>query len=231
MTTQTRNFSDSEKGPASPVYVRPIEPGLPVPGSSSGSANMRKSRADLILLFGVLSLFLCGPLGVIAFIMGTADLKKIRAGLLSPDKKNEIKIGMGLGIVGTLVSVVVFTYVWYAVPSHIFQPSEIGSTSPLSGDHVVFAGEWEGNRGTVIVIHADGTGDFKSRHTSVRGGRVKISKDTLSIGLLGVYKTWHITRWPHLDEGRWQMDLDGETFTRKVLGQLVWMTQSSLRHW
>ena len=182
---------------------------------------MRKSRADLILLFGVLSLFLCGPLGVIAFIMGAVELKKIRAGLIPPKKKSEIKIGMGLGLVGTVTSVLVFGYLWYALPTHILELGDVRSGGPLTEDQVVFAGEWHGNRGTVIVIRADGTGDFKSRNSSVNGGRVRIDKETLSIGFFGLHKTWRITGRPHFEDGRWRMDLDDETFTRKGAGQLV----------
>jgi hypothetical protein len=225
MTAQNWNFSDQDKGPPSPIPARPIEPGLPVEGPMSGPSRMEKGRAGLVLLFGVLSLFLCGPLGVIAFIMGAAELRKIRAGLISLKKKGEIMIGMGLGLVGILTSVVVFTYLWYALPTRLPQIGDLGPSGPLSADQVVFAGEWDGNRGTVIVIRIDGTGDFKARNSTVTGGRVKIEKDTLSIGLFGIYKTWRITRRPYYEDGKWRMDLDGETFTRKASGSLVLFPQ------
>jgi len=50
---------------------------------------------------------------------------------------------------------------------------------------------------------------------------VHIHDSVLSIGLLGLYKTWHIKRTPYLENGVWKMLLDGETFSREAEGLLV----------
>jgi len=195
----------------------------PSRGGKTGQADA--SRADLVLLFGILSLFLCGPLGIIAWIMGSSDLHKIRSGILPRVKVGSLKVGRALGIVGTALFAValvlgVIVVKQYAnwgprVIDGFFHPDHL----PLA--HIAFAGEWYGTRGTVITIRPDGSGDFRSRHTSVTGGRVNISDDSLSIGLLGLAKTWRIDKRPYVKDGMWIMKLDGEEFARKAEGLLV----------
>jgi hypothetical protein len=85
----------------------------------------------------------------------------------------------------------------------------------------MYTGEWRGNKGTFIRIRSDGSGDFRSSHTTVTGGIVRIDEATLSIGILGFSKTWHIDSQPHLGEGIWTMELDGEVFARKEEGLMV----------
>ncbi|MBI4965171.1 MAG: hypothetical protein HY913_17990 [Desulfomonile tiedjei] len=196
----------------------PVEPGSdlsrklvtggPTPPEDGG-------RASLVLFLGLLSLFMCGPLGIIAWIMANADLKKIRAGALSPRQAGTLKIGRALGIIGTIVFVIsIFVF------AHLLQRGITGlggwtETSPLLPNQIVFVGEWVGKKGTVIRIRPDGKGDFRSSHSSMTGGQVRIDKDDLSIGLMGISKSWHIDAPPHLTNGSWEMSLDGEIFIRK----------------
>jgi hypothetical protein len=91
----------------------------------------------------------------------------------------------------------------------------------MPSDQIVFAGDWFGERGTVIKIRPDGTADFRSRHSSVLGGKIKIQGDELTIGIPGFASTWRIEKRPHLEDGHWVMKLDGENFMRKVEGHLV----------
>ncbi len=61
-----------------------------------------QGRGTLILVLGILSLFLLGPiLGIPAWIMGSGDLKKIREGRIPISEKGQTKAGMILGIIGT----------------------------------------------------------------------------------------------------------------------------------
>ncbi len=99
----------------------------------------------------------------------------------------------------------------------------------LKPDEFVFAGEWYGERGTYIRIHLDGTGDFISGHSRVRGGRVRISGKSLSIGLLGMSKNWRIDRRPHMENGYWTMRLEGELFKRKGDDFTVKLRQPNVR--
>lgn len=68
-------------------------------------------RGTLILVLGILSITLLGPLGGIpAWIMGRKDLKKIKLGIISESEKTTTKTGMILGIIGTflLLGMVIF---------------------------------------------------------------------------------------------------------------------------
>jgi hypothetical protein len=57
----------------------------------------------MILVLGILSLVCCNLLGPVAWIMGKGDLAKIRAGEISQEAEGMTKIGMILGIVGTVL--------------------------------------------------------------------------------------------------------------------------------
>lgn len=203
-------------------HPEPIEPGRSSGMLSEASTGAReRSRADLILVLGILSLFLCGPLGVIAWVMGGSELKKIRNGRVSGEKIGRVRLGRTLGFIGTLLFMASLALVIYLLPSRIPEPRLFFSSGPLSADQMVFAGEWTGNKGSMIRIHPDGRGDFKTRSASVQGGRVIIGADSLSIGIMGMYKTWHVQRAPYLRNGTWVMNLDGEIFVRKETGLLV----------
>jgi hypothetical protein len=62
-------------------------------------------RGGLILAFGICSV-LVAPLifGPIAWVMGSQDLKEIRAGRMDPDGEGNTQVGRTLGMVMTLLS-------------------------------------------------------------------------------------------------------------------------------
>jgi hypothetical protein len=66
---------------------------------------MKPHRATLILVFGILSLVVCAPLGIFAWIMGNADLKEMAAGQMDPSGRETTNIGKILGIIGTVLLV------------------------------------------------------------------------------------------------------------------------------
>jgi hypothetical protein len=203
---------------------RPIEPGgsTAKPVSHAGPQQPEKNHATLVLVLGVLSfLFVCGPLGVAAWALGASDLKKIRNGEMSSEKIGVLKFGRTLGILATvsfLISIAFAAFLWHRGVTTF---EDIVKPEPLPPKEIVFAGEWLGESGTVIKIRPDGTADFRSRHSSVIGGRAKIQGDTLTIGILGFASHWHIDSRPHLDDGHWIMKLDGELFMRRAEGHLV----------
>ena len=41
---------------------------------TTGAVGLERGRGDLILMLGILSLFLCGPLGIVAWVMANSDL-------------------------------------------------------------------------------------------------------------------------------------------------------------
>lgn len=67
---------------------------------------MKPHRATLVLVFGVLSLIFCAPLGIAAWIMGNADLKEMAAGTMDPSGKDMTNIGRILGMIGSILLII-----------------------------------------------------------------------------------------------------------------------------
>lgn len=63
-------------------------------------------RGVLIIVLGVLSLVVCAPLGVAAWIMGQGDLKKMKMGLIDPEGKGLTMAGMICGIISSVLLIV-----------------------------------------------------------------------------------------------------------------------------
>jgi hypothetical protein len=75
--------------------------------------DLEPHRGTLILALGILSLALVAvlpclgiPLGIAAWVMGRADLKKIRQGLMDPTGESSTNAGRICGQIGTIVSLV-----------------------------------------------------------------------------------------------------------------------------
>jgi hypothetical protein len=62
---------------------------------------MKPHRGTLILVLGILSLVLCAPLGIVAWIMGSTDLKQMDAGAMEPSGRPLTSAGRICGIIGT----------------------------------------------------------------------------------------------------------------------------------
>jgi hypothetical protein len=67
---------------------------------------MKPHRATLILVLGILSIVFCAFLGIVAWVMGNADLKEMAAGTMDPSGKDMTNIGRILGIVGTVFLII-----------------------------------------------------------------------------------------------------------------------------
>ena len=63
-------------------------------------------RGTLILVLGILSLVAIQILGPVAWILGNADLKEMRAGRMDPSGESQTNIGRVLGMIATLLMVV-----------------------------------------------------------------------------------------------------------------------------
>ena len=66
---------------------------------------MQPHRGTMILVFGILGLVVCAPFGIVAWVMGNADLKAMDAGIMDPEGRGTTQAGKILGIVATLVTV------------------------------------------------------------------------------------------------------------------------------
>jgi hypothetical protein len=62
---------------------------------------MKPHHGGLILVFGILSLVICAPLGIVAWIMGSGDLKQIDAGTMDPSGRSLTSAGRICGIIAT----------------------------------------------------------------------------------------------------------------------------------
>lgn len=73
----------------------------PVYGSPSG---IRPHRGAMILVFGILGFF-CFIFGIVAWVMGNADMSEIRAGRMDPSGEGLTNAGRILGIIVTLLNI------------------------------------------------------------------------------------------------------------------------------
>lgn len=81
------------------------------PGPISGGAQPH--RGVLILVLGIVALVIgCGPLGIVAWIMGNGDLKRIKAGQLDPEGRGLTLGGMICGIISTVLFALGLLYIF-----------------------------------------------------------------------------------------------------------------------
>jgi hypothetical protein len=64
---------------------------------------LKSHRAGLILTLGLLGLFICGPLCLAAWVMGSGDLHEMDAGLMDPSGRSSTSAGRNIGILGTVL--------------------------------------------------------------------------------------------------------------------------------
>ena len=67
---------------------------------------MKPHRGTLILVLGILSLVVCAPLGIAAWIMGSGDLKQMDAGTMDPSGRSNTQAGKICGIIGTILLII-----------------------------------------------------------------------------------------------------------------------------
>jgi len=64
---------------------------------------MKPNRATLILVLGILSLVICAPLGIAAWVMGNKDLREMDAGVMDPSGRSLTNGGRICGIIGIVL--------------------------------------------------------------------------------------------------------------------------------
>ena len=82
----------------------------PNPYSSPRTAGpmvraVRPHRGGMILMFGVLGFACCQIFSIVAWVMGHADLKEIKAGRMDPEGRGLTQAGMIIGIIGTVLMI------------------------------------------------------------------------------------------------------------------------------
>jgi hypothetical protein len=66
---------------------------------------MKPHRATLILVIGILSLVVCWPLGIAAWIMGKNDLAEMDAGSMDPGGRSLTAAGRICGMIAVALAV------------------------------------------------------------------------------------------------------------------------------
>jgi predicted Zn finger-like uncharacterized protein len=87
-------------------------------GRGGDGGRMQPHRGQMIMILGILSLVVAGPiLGPIAWIMGNNDLKEMRAGRMDPEGEGNTKVGKVCGMIATILSItaVVVCCLFYAL--------------------------------------------------------------------------------------------------------------------
>lgn len=67
------------------------------------SSDLAPHRGPLILTLGILSLIVCQPLGLAAWMMGNQDLQQIRSGRMDPQGESLTQAGQIMGIIGSVL--------------------------------------------------------------------------------------------------------------------------------
>lgn len=70
------------------------------------NTHLRPHRGGLILALGVLGVVTCQLLGIMAWIMGSDDLKEIRAGRMDPSGEGLTQAGTVLGMISALLAAI-----------------------------------------------------------------------------------------------------------------------------
>jgi hypothetical protein len=69
-------------------------------------ADSEPHRGTMILVFGILSIVICGLFGPVAWVMGNTDLAEMRSGRMDPEGEGLTNAGRICGIIGTILLVV-----------------------------------------------------------------------------------------------------------------------------
>ncbi|MCC6909900.1 MAG: hypothetical protein IT430_18345 [Phycisphaerales bacterium] len=83
------------------------------PGGYQGG-HMKPHRGVLILVFGILSFFICVLFGVASWVMGNGDLREMDAGLMDPSGRGLTQAGRILGMVSVGLTILVIV-VWVLI--------------------------------------------------------------------------------------------------------------------
>jgi hypothetical protein len=67
---------------------------------------MKPHRGTLILILGILGITFCAPLGIAAWIMGSADIKEMDSGTMDASGRSLTHAGKICGIIGTIVTII-----------------------------------------------------------------------------------------------------------------------------
>ena len=83
------------------------QPQAPVPQqpmSLQSQVVMKSHRGGAVLALGIIGIVVCFVTGIIAWVMGSNDLREMKEGLMDPEGEGLTRAGMICGIVGTVIA-------------------------------------------------------------------------------------------------------------------------------
>ena len=87
-------------------------------------------------------------------------------------------------------------------------------SSPVSEAAEVYVGHWESESGDYVTILPEGKGNLKKGLLCMRGARVNIGTDSITMGIWGKKETLRIESQPQDREEYWAMTLSGVEYKR-----------------
>ncbi len=76
------------------------------PAAPPSPGGLRPHRGVLILVLGILGIVLCFICGIVAWVMGNADLREMDAGTMDPEGRQLTQVGKILGMIGVGLTVI-----------------------------------------------------------------------------------------------------------------------------
>jgi hypothetical protein len=77
-----------------------------IPPQPPSMGMMQPHRGVMILVFGILGLILCVIFGIVAWVMGSGDLKQMDAGAMDPSGRGLTQAGKICGMIGVILNIV-----------------------------------------------------------------------------------------------------------------------------
>tara|TARA_B100000686_G_scaffold178328_1_gene185224 strand:+ start:577 stop:1074 length:498 start_codon:yes stop_codon:yes gene_type:complete len=113
-TIPHQNAVDDFASETSTPSPNPFAPSsAPVPWEQSGAPevdyqNVLPHRGTLVLVMGILSWFLCCVFGIVAWYLGSQDIKQMNAGRMDPSGLTLTKAGYWIGVCSVLLQLLIF---------------------------------------------------------------------------------------------------------------------------
>ena len=77
------------------------------------SAPVKAHRGVMLLVFGILGILCCVIFGILAWVMGSSDLKAMAEGKMDPSGESLTKAGKILGIIGCAFAILSIIWVMF----------------------------------------------------------------------------------------------------------------------
>lgn len=81
---------------------------------TTGSGYLQPHRGVMILVFGILSFFVCMIFGIVAWVMGNNDLRAMDEGRMDPEGRGLTQAGKICGMISVILTLV-FIVLWIAM--------------------------------------------------------------------------------------------------------------------